>query len=366
MNRAEKLAFSKVDSRTVASAAQSLLPVVVVVAEDPLDRRIISEILRREPVQVIQWPSLRVSPQEKSFREADVIILCDGSQPAAALQLLADLRAQPENRLVPICVILATPDEAESVKWMDAGADEVFIKPFHPSVLLARVRSLLRHKFLVDRLEEAETALFVLARAIEYRDPAVAGHCERLAYYSLSLGRELGLSDRELKALYRGSYLHDIGKVAIPDSVLHKQGPLTPEEWQLMKQHTVLGEQICKTLKSLKEVLPIIRSHHERWDGSGYPDGLKGEEIPLLARVLQVADIFDALTTARSYKPAMPVDKALRVLEEEAAWGWRDPAIVETFVQAVRQGRIIPQGTMDELSEQIASLLRELDLQGVK
>jgi putative two-component system response regulator len=198
-----------------------------------------------------------------------------------------------------------------------------------------RVRSILRNKALVDSLEQAETILFALAQSVEHRDPTTGMHCERLAAYSLALGRALGLSKQAQLALYRGGYMHDIGKVGIPDSILFKRGLLTDQEWQLMRQHTVRGEEICRPMKSLGLVLPIIRSHHERWDGSGYPDGLRGEEIPLLARILQVADIYDALTTARPYKPAFSRNHAIQIMHEEARRGWRDPELVPLFEQAV-------------------------------
>jgi putative two-component system response regulator len=188
---------------------------------------------------------------------------------------------------------------------------------------------MLRQKAAVDSLEEAESILFALAQAIEQRDKSTAGHCKRLATMSMTLGMALGLPNAQLLALHRAGYLHDIGKVGIPDSILFKPGPLSEAEWAIMRTHPIAGEEICRPTRTMQSVLPIIRSHHERWDGSGYPDGLKGEEIPLLARILQVADIFDALTSQRPYKPAMSTAEALDVLSEEARRGWRDRKLVE-------------------------------------
>lgn len=184
-----------------------------------------------------------------------------------------------------------------------------------------------------DDMQETEAVLLALAQAVELRDRAISGHCERLALFSLALGTALKLSREELLALYRGAYLHDIGKVCLPDSVLFKRGPLNDQEWKLMHRHPAAGEEICGRLRSLDPVLPIIRHHHERWDGSGYPDGLKGEEIPLLARILQLADIYDAVTTARPYKAAFTSKQALAILEEEAGRGWRDPELVKLFLR---------------------------------
>jgi putative two-component system response regulator len=179
---------------------------------------------------------------------------------------------------------------------------------------------------------ETEHVLLSLAKVVEQRDKHTAGHCERLAVTGVALGMAMTLDRSKLLALYLGGFLHDVGKVGIPDSILFKSGKLNDEEWAIMRGHSVRGEEICRPLASLRCVLPIIRHHHERWDGTGYPDGLVGEEIPLLARVLQVADIYDALTNPRPYKQAFSNARALEVLEEEAARGWRDPEITALFV----------------------------------
>lgn len=182
-------------------------------------------------------------------------------------------------------------------------------------------------------LDPTESILFALAQAVEQRDSQTAGHCERLAFMSVAVGMAIGLDKPQLLTLYRGGFLHDLGKVGIPDSILYKPGKLTAEEWVIMRSHTTRGEEICRPLTSLKPVLPIIRHHHERWDGTGYPDGLRGDQIPLLARITQVADIYDALISARPYKPALPPGEAVRVLQEETARGWRDPEITAVFLR---------------------------------
>ena len=170
-----------------------------------------------------------------------------------------------------------------------------------------------------------------LAQAVEHRDTYTGAHCERLATYSIILAQAMGLPKGDQLTLFRGGYLHDLGKVTTPDAILFKPGKLTPEEWDVMRQHTVRGEQICRPMKSLAPVLPIIRNHHERWDGTGYPDGLRGDDIPLLARVLQMADIYDALTTSRPYKKAFTHEAAIEVMREEAQSGWRDKELVYLF-----------------------------------
>jgi response regulator RpfG family c-di-GMP phosphodiesterase len=184
-----------------------------------------------------------------------------------------------------------------------------------------------------EHLSEAECILLALAQAVEQRDSLTAGHCERMALISVSIGIAMRLSRVELLALYRGGFLHDIGKVGMPDSILFKPGKLSPEEWVIMRSHTVRGEEICRPMQSLAPVLPIIRHHHERWDGSGYPDGLAGQDIPLLARVLQMADIYDALTSTRPYKKAYTPAEAMRVIEAETERGWRDRELTDLFLR---------------------------------
>jgi putative two-component system response regulator len=182
----------------------------------------------------------------------------------------------------------------------------------------------------------------------------------------MRLGLALGLSKSQLLTLHRGGYLHDIGKIAVPDSILFKPGPLTPEEWAIMRTHPVKGEEICRQARTLLPVLPIIRSHHERWDGTGYPDGLRGEQIPLLARVLQTADVFDALTSARPYKPPLPPAEALRILNEEVRCGWRDAKLVG-FLSEVRNaplhapgGQLIAWPPPEPMSQSLESMRRAI------
>jgi putative two-component system response regulator len=204
--------------------------------------------------------------------------------------------------------------------------------------LLARVRSLLKLKYRTDELERAESVLFSLARSIEGKDPYTHGHCERLVEYSACLGTHMGLAQDQIVALRRAGVVHDIGKVAVPDAILLKPGRLTAEEWKLVQQHPVVGERICAPLKSFRLVLPILRHHHEKLDGSGYPDGLRGDAIPITARVLQIVDVYDALTTARPYKPAFSTNDALQTMKQEVERGWWDPHIFDQFERLVRDG----------------------------
>jgi putative two-component system response regulator len=208
-------------------------------------------------------------------------------------------------------------------------------------------------------LDDTEEIVFALAQAVEQRDADTAGHCERLAFISVALGIALGLDRASLLALYRGGYLHDVGKVGLPDSILFKPGKLTAEEWVTMRSHSIRGEEICRHLKTLDPVLPIIRHHHERWDGSGYPDGLRGDQIPLLARVLQIADIYDALTSERPYKAAFTPVAAIGIMREETKRGWRDPRIFHLFTR-LHRAVISKMGNVGSTERSLLSMRQSL------
>jgi putative two-component system response regulator len=250
------------------------------------------------------------------------------------------IKSQPETRFIPVVLITGLSSIDERIQGIKTGADDFLSKPVNQHELMARVHSLLRLKEFTDELENAETVLFSLALSIEAKDPYTKGHCDRLAKYSLALARRLGLPEEQCLALRRAGIVHDIGKIGVPEQILVKVGPLTAEEWEIMKQHPAAGERICSPLKSFRFVLPIIRHHHEKLDGSGYPDGLKGDEIPLTARVLQVVDIYDALTTDRPYRKAMQPEEAFAVMREEVKRGWWDGSLVDEFEALVASGEL--------------------------
>jgi putative two-component system response regulator len=205
----------------------------------------------------------------------------------------------------------------------------------HPLELRARVNSLTRMKHLFDALDSAEAAFMALALTIEARDPSTAGHCERLARHAVRVGRTLALPDDDLETLYRGGYLHDLGKVGVPDRVLLKPGPLTAAEFDLIKRHTEIGDSLCAPLQSLRRARSIVRSHHERLDGSGYPDGLAGDDIDPLAQIVAIVDVFDALTSRRPYRGPLSPDDAVRQLLREVADGRMSSRYVEAFLDTL-------------------------------
>jgi len=248
------------------------------------------------------------------------------------------IKATPETRLTPVVLITGLSATVDRIKGINAGADDFLSKPIDFNELLARCRSLLRLKQITDELENAESVLFSLAYSIEARDPYTRGHCERLAAMSARLGEKVGLPEEYIKALRRAGIVHDIGKVVVPDAILLKPGPLLEFETEVMRKHPIVGERICAPLRTFRLVLPIIRHHHERHDGSGYPDGLRGAEIPLTAAILQIADVYDALTTDRPYRAAISPEIALETMEKEAARGWWNRELFETFRAMVRSG----------------------------
>jgi putative two-component system response regulator len=266
-------------------------------------------------------------------RLPDVIVL-DVMMPGLdGFETCRRLKADRRTRLIPIVLIAALQCTDDRIRAIEAGADDFISKSFNQLELRARVRSLVRIKHYTDDLDTADSVMLSLGLTIEARDPSTNGHCQRLAAYASALGTRLGLDRNDLAALTRGGFLHDIGKVGVPDSVLLKQGPLTHDEYEQVKLHPVIGDRLCGELRSLRRVQPIIRSHHEHLDGSGYPDRLRGDAIPMLAQIVGVVDVFDALTSERPYKPALSRGDACDQLRQEVANGWRADALVESFVE---------------------------------
>lgn len=312
----------------------------ILVVDDNRDNAFMTKELLRSGGYEVRTAENAAVAEKLIHEDTPDLILLDVVMPGkTGIDLCRELKEDPETRLIPIVMITGLTDREDKIRAIEAGADDFLNKPIFPEEMFARVRSLLKLKEFTDELESAENVLYSLALSVESRDPYTAGHCERLSEYASQLGAYLGVSNDELVALRRGGYLHDLGKITVPDEILKKGAHLTPREWEIMRQHPVTGESICRPLKSLKDVLPIIRHHHEHWNGSGYPDGLKGEEIPLLARILQVVDVYDALRTARPYKQGLSYDEAARVMYREADAGLWDPNLVRRFFEMLEHRR---------------------------
>jgi len=306
----------------------------ILIVDDKLDTLVLmQELLSSRGYEVMLANDAERAQKMVHTMRPDLIVMDVIMPGRSGYELCRELKDDPETRLIPVVIITGLSDREDRVRGIEAGADDFLSKPIFPEELFARVKSLLKLKEFVDELEHAESVVVALARGVESRDPYTGDHCDRLANYAVSLGKHIGLDQESLIALKRGGYLHDLGKVSIPDDVLKKGAGLTPEDWKLMKQHPIVGEEICRPLKSFRNVLPIIRHHHERWDGKGYPDGLAGNDIPLLARILQIVDVYDALRTQRPYKAAMRHQEAEAALWEEAANGHLDPDLVKAFLE---------------------------------
>jgi putative two-component system response regulator len=323
----------------MSSPTNYLLNGTILVADDQVsNRELLEELLATQGFKVITAADGAEALHQLDKVPTDLVLLDVMMPRLNGLEVCERIKANPDTYLIPVILITALSDKQDRIEGIRAGADDFLSRPVDRTELLARVRSLLKLKQRTDELERAESVLFSLARSIEGKDPYTHGHCERLAEYSASLGAHLNLPEDQITALRRAGVVHDIGKIAIPDAIILKPTGLSPEEWKLMREHPVIGERICAPLKSFRSVLPIIRHHHERFDGSGYPDGLTAENIPVTARVMQIVDVYDALTTVRPYKPAFSITDALQTMKVEVARGWWDRNIFDHFERLVRTG----------------------------
>lgn len=314
---------------------QKITGAILVVDDEPANCELLRAQLVSEGHEVFIAEDGRSALRE-FFRIQPDLVLLDILMPYAnGFEVCRTLKENPDTRLTTVVLITAMSATQDRIKGIEAGADDFLTKPFDCTQLLARVQSLLSLKAFTNELERAETVLTALAWSIESKDPYTAGHCQRLAEYSVELGRSLGLPSEQLAALRRAGSVHDIGKVAVPDAILLKPSRLTQEEMMVVMQHPIVGERICFPMKSFSLMLPIIRHHHEKQDGSGYPDGLRGDQVPLTARILQIVDVYDALTTERPYKRALPQAEALEIMGEEVDKGWWDPQIFARFKSAL-------------------------------
>ena len=271
------------------------------------------------------------------------ILLLDVHMPRMnGIELCRRIKNDDAMRLTPVVMLTAMADLEKKLEALEAGADDFVNKPYNTVELVTRIKSLLKVKYLNEQLDTAEAVLFSMARAIEAKDAYTQGHVERVSQLAVRMGNHLGLPEEEIDALRKGGILHDIGKIGVPDKILNKAGPLTTEERRIIRMHPGQGSVICEKLKSIRGAIPVIRYHHERIDGTGYPDHLSGQDIPLVARVMTIVDIYDALTTTRSYRKRLPQDVALEIMWDEAKKGWWDQEVLAEFETMIKQKDLEP------------------------
>jgi putative two-component system response regulator len=318
--------------------ATATTPKVLVVDDDPAVANVFARFVQKAGYDVETAGDSSAALASIANHAPDVILLDLVLPGMSGIDICRRLKQELRTRLIPVVLITGETDRERRLEGLEAGADDFLTKPVDRQELVARVRSLVRMKRYTDDLDSAAAILMSLAVLVEQRDGYTEGHCHRMANYATALGRRIGLVEDDIQALHRGGFLHDIGMLSIPDSVLNKAAALGVEEYELVKSHTTIGESLCAPLRSLKAVRPIIRSHHERLDGSGYPDGLRGDEIPMLAQIMGMVDVYEAVTTQRPYQRAQSIDQAIDILRGQAVRGWRGHDLVQEFVAIVEDG----------------------------
>ena len=324
---------------------RAVSPRVLIVDDEAGNREVLTRLLRKRNYEVhaVADAEAALALIDTTDRLPDLVLLDVMLPGIDGFTLCRTLKANPVTRLVPVVLLTGLDARQHKIEGINAGADDFLSKPVQLEELAARAASLVKLKRYTDDLESAESVILSLALTVEARDPYTEGHCQRLAAYSSALGAALGLDREEVAALHRGGYLHDVGKIGIPDSVLLKTGRLTPAEYLQMQAHTTIGERLCGELRSLRSVRGIVRHHHERLDGSGYPDGLRGAEVPLTAQIVGVVDAYDAMTTTRPYRAALTETHACDELWRDAENGLFDREIVRTFVDMDRHAAPMPR-----------------------
>jgi putative two-component system response regulator len=319
------------------SEGQAGPPVLIV--GDSVEARSVHRLLVREGVRALSVPDPGDATRALDASGASVIVLDIDVAHDDAVGLCHHVKRNSATRLIPIVLLSDDRQKEHRLGGIEAGAEALLTKPFDPDELLARVRVASRVSQYTSDLDSAASIVMTVTAMIEARESS-PGHCYRMANYATALGRALQLGEADLKALYRGAFLHDIGMLSIPDGILRKGGRLEPEEYEIIKSHPVIGDALCANLRTLHSVRPIVRHHHERLDGSGYPDGLEGDDLPLLPQIVSIVDLFEAITMGREYVAPRSAAEALEVLRHEVHVGWRRPDLVEPFATLVQGGAL--------------------------
>jgi cyclic di-GMP phosphodiesterase len=308
---------------------------VLVVDDDPAIRNLHTDLLSGAGYEVAVASDGDEALARVEARLPDLVLLDLDMPRVSGYEVCRRLKSDPRTRFIPVVILTGALAEQARLQAWELGADDFLSKPFRTKQVLTRCRALLRVKDLVDQLDGAQNVLFALTRAMDAKSAFTQGHTERVVTYALTLGKCLGLSAADMDALRLGAALHDIGKISIPDHILNKPGPLTAEEMDIIKRHPVAGVRIVEPLQSVRHAIPLIRWHHERLDGRGYPDGISGEAIPMSVRVLSVVDVYDAMSTARPYRPPLSYDDCVATMRRDADGGGLDHDVIRCFCETL-------------------------------
>jgi len=313
-------------------------PRILVVDDEPANRALVRRVLEPQGYEVVEAGDGDVALELIGLSPPDLILLDLNMPRLGGHAVVEAVKKDARTRLIPVVMLTSQEQFAEKIRALEGGVDDYLAKPFNTVELGTRVKSLISLKRFTDELEHASKVIEGIAVVVESRDQYTGNHCKRLGSYAVRIGRHLKLGAEDLEILKLGGTLHDLGKIAVPDSVLNKPGRLTPEEYEIMKTHSSVGSDLLRNLRTLERVLPLVRHHHEKLDGTGYPDRIGGKEIPLLVRITSVVDVFDALATRRPYKEPFPLETCFKILKEETQKGWWDPEVVEALRHVILKG----------------------------
>lgn len=314
-----------------------MTPALVMVVDDEAPNRgLVRRVLEPLGYEVVEAADGEQALALVAQRRPDLVLLDLVMPRMDGYAVVQALKGDPKTRLLPIVMLTSQDQLSEKVRAVQFGVDDYLTKPFHILELTARVRSLLSLKRYTDELEHVSKVIEGIAEVVESRDRYTGNHCRRLGAYAVRVGTRLKLGEEELRTLQLGGVLHDLGKIAVSDAILNKPGRLTAEEYGAMKLHPSVGSELLRNMRTLERVIPLVRHHHEKLDGSGYPDGIGGKEIPLLVRITSVVDVFDALHSRRPYKDPFDVARSFSILREEVSKGWWDRDVVEALHETLQ------------------------------
>lgn len=311
---------------------------VLIVDDEAANRKLVRAALEAKGYSITEAANGNEALASIAINPPDLVLLdiqmpvCDG------YEALRRLKGSNLTRLIPVVMLTGMGELCSKIRAVEVGADGYLVKPFNLAELCALVKSLVSLKRYTDEMEHVTTVLHSMARIVEHRDAYTGNHCDRVGFLASSVADKMGFGPEHLKTLSLAGSFHDLGKIAIPDAILRKTGRLTGAEFDIMKTHSAIGAGLVRPLRSLAAVVPLIHHHHERLDGSGYPDGLSGSRVPMIVRILTVSDIYDALATERPYKKALPPDTCMKTLRNEAERGWWDRDVVEVLAGIITAG----------------------------